>query len=81
MSHALIHIHVHIQHPHDPRDRHDTQQAVRGRPLALANAALAKLSASLLGWLERVAQRDPKVKGGKRGWLEGREGTGLCVLD
>lgn len=45
-------------------------QAVRGRPLEMANAALTKLSASLLNWLEKVAMRDPKVGG----WMG-------CTLD
>lgn len=35
--------------------------AVRGRPIDIANAALQKLSAGLLAWLERIAQKgDPK---------------------
>ncbi len=35
--------------------------AVRGRPIDIANAALQKLSAGLLAWLERLAQKgDPK---------------------
>ena len=35
--------------------------AVRGRPIDIANAALQKLPAGLLAWLERIAQkRDPK---------------------
>lgn len=42
-------------HPFPP------QQAVRGRPSGLADAALTRLAASLLGWLEKVAQRDAKV--------------------
>jgi len=35
-------------------------QAVRGRPIDIANAALQKLSSSLLSWLEKVSQQNPK---------------------
>jgi hypothetical protein len=34
--------------------------AVRGRPIDIANAALQKLCSSLLSWLEKLAQKDPK---------------------